>query len=512
MSDFLTDEQMAALEGQNPAPSQAGIISDEEMSRMETGQPLAAKRAPQPTDINLRERVYNAVDGAAKSILPESVYNPLHNAGRQAESGVQGFTQGASFGNHTPDRLGQQTISENPKTNIVGRVAGAMGAGMVGGLAAKPLMAAGSGMAPALGRIATQTGLGMAQGYAQKPAEGKSRASNLDVTDNGWNALNYLPGAIQAGSEVMAPALRSMANSSQLRAVGLTGAKSKNLPKDAGNRMVDEGIWGTKQGMADKVANKYGAVEQEIQDLAGNMDGTVSGDSMAESVLTRLKKYLNPEDPSKVISGSEAGAKATTDVAEAVRKGAAGYSPGTPAQMPVRSTAVKAIGENLPAESTMIPAVPATPGKYGGRGLLALKRAGDSEAFNQSGQMGNSHIADAYRAQADEARTALSNLSEGAMPEALKREQTLLLANRGLNQPAMVPKNPVNLTDIGAGMIGSTTGLPGAGAAVLTSKAAVSPLVQSLFAKGAQASSKLADEVADPMLLQALLGATKANK
>lgn len=321
--------------------------------------------------------------------------------------------------------------------------------------------------------------------------------------------------AIGGGASLVGSGLSNFfsgaANGSMKRAVGLVGAASKNAPADIGNRIADQGIWGTKAGMAAQVAKKYASQEQTVQDLAQGLEGNVSGDTLATAIKDKAQQYLNPEDASKVLSGREGGVAAFDKVSNAVKTGAAGYQEGSPEVTSVRNM-VGDGGDLTPTSSSTTPQVPEQQGVYGGKGLLALKRAGDAEAFNQSGQMGNTYSADAYRAQADEARSHLASLSEGAMPQALKDEQTLLYANKGLMKPDMTYKNPVSLTDIGAAMTGASSGgLPGAGTAVLASKAWVSPIVQSLFAQGAHKLGVPATKLlSDPEVIQSLFGAEHA--
>lgn len=404
---------------------------------------------------------------------------------------------------------------DNALPNVVGdpvdRLKSTAKMGIGAGIAMLAPPVEGAGIVNALSRAATNAGGAGLQKYLgnlidqkQDPTEGVGTSA----------AIGAFPSLALDSVSGLGGYLKGAANRSMLRAVGLTGAKSKNIPSDLGNRMVDEGIWGTKSQMADKVAQKYSQAESQIQDLAQGLEGSVSGDELAKAIEEKSKQYMNPEDASKVLSGREGGVDSFSKVSNAVRKGAAGYQEGSPEVTSVRNMVGEG-GDLTPISTHTTPAIPETQGTYGGKGLLALKRSGDAEAFNQSGQMGNTYAADAYRAQADEARNSLATLSDGEMPEALKREQTLLYANKGLMQPTMVQKNPVNLTDIGSSVVGAAThGLPGAGTAVLASKAAISPFVQSLFAKGAQASSNALSpvgELADPRVLQSLFGLSNAN-
>ena len=267
--------------------------------------------------------------------------------------------------------------------------------------------------------------------------------------------------------------------------------------------------------MANQVASKYAQAEQNVQDLAESLEGNVSGNTLSDAIKEKSRQYLNPEDASKIISGREGGVSAFDKVSDAVKTNAAGYEAASPEVTSVRNMVGEG-GELTPISSTTTPAISETQGVYGGKGLLALKRGGDAEAFNQSGQMGNSYLADAYRAQADEARNALASLSEGAMPKALRDEQTLLYANKGLMKPDMTYKNPVSFTDLSAAILGAAHGLPGAGKAVLISKGAMSAPVQSLWAKalhqGVAPALDAASHVSDPEVLQSLFGAIEAAK
>lgn len=310
-------------------------------------------------------------------------------------------------------------------------------------------------------------------------------------------------GGLSSLAETLGPLASKWANGSMKRAVGLVGAKSKNAPADIGNRIADMGIWGTKSGMADQVSQKYGEAEAGVQKLAEELEGSVPSDTIAKAVEESASRHLDPAT-GQALPSAEAGVAAKQGLAKNIRESGAGYSPGTPSQTNTRSM-MGSDGDLVPLSSETTPGTPGTPGSYGGRSLLALKRAGDEEAFTQAGVMGNSYKAEASRAQADAARKGLSDLSGGEIPKALKDEQTLVYANKGLKQPDMTYKNPVSLTDIGASMA-SSGGLPGAAKAVLTSKAVVSPLVQSLWAQGLQKGAMpSAEALSNPNTQQAII-------
>jgi hypothetical protein len=293
---------------------------------------------------------------------------------------------------------------------------------------------------------------------------GSALAEYLKPGATGGDALKagLLSGGISLAGSGLASLARSGANSAMKRAVGITGAKSKTAPQDIGNRLVDEGIWGTKAGMADQVAGKYGQAEKEVQDLAANVPGQVSGDKLAEAVESRAGRHLMPSTGQPIV----------------------GHGPDVDA-MASRAAELRGLpqGAEGPVKG------------YGAQDLLALKRGGDWEGFTNSGTPATSTAAEIGRTQADAARAGLSDISSGAMPAALKREQALLLADKALSTPEMTYKNPISLTDIFSGGVGTALGgAPGTAIGIAASKAARTPLAQSIFAQGAQ---KVAAPAAD---------------
>lgn len=396
---------------------------------------------------------------------------------------------------HANDSVGQK---------LMNTVSAPADSPVVGGM---PPLVSPAGAIPALGKLAqllsgsakarmgTNAALGAAQGAYHAPEgqrlEGAAKGGALGA---GLGGLGEGLGSLLGGS----------ANNAMKRAVGITGAASKKAPADIGTRLIDEGIWGTKAGMAQQVGNKYGAVENEIQALAEQLPGEVPATKLADEVAATAQQHINPET-GLPISGGESAVATKRSIADLIRKGGKGYSPAQPGPVSEVATEFTDSAGNPIKQSVQGPAIEAQEGTYGGRALMKLKRQGDSEAFNQSGLMGNSHTADAYRAQADAARKGLSDISEGQMPELLKREQTMLLANRGLMQPEMLAKNPMSLTDIGSALVGSQSGgLPGAGTATLASKAVAAPFAQSAYAHGANAAGKGAKALVKPGFMQAL--------
>jgi hypothetical protein len=303
----------------------------------------------------------------------------------------------------------------------------------------------------AMGRIGAGTASGAASG-----------ASTSDDPVQGAERGAVLGGGLSALGEGVSALAQAGANSAMKRAVGITGAKSKTAPQDIGNRLVDEGIWGTKAGMADQVAGKYGQAEKEVQDLAANVPGQVSGDKLAEAVESRAGRHLMPSTGQPIV----------------------GHGPDVDA-MASRAAELRGLpqGAEGPVKG------------YGAQDLLALKRGGDWEGFTNSGTPATSTAAEIGRTQADAARAGLSDISSGAMPAALKREQALLLADKALSTPEMTYKNPISLTDIFSGGVGTALGgAPGTAIGIAASKAARTPLAQSIFAQGAQ---KVAAPAAD---------------
>lgn len=256
------------------------------------------------------------------------------------------------------------------------------------------------------------------------------------------------------GGSGLSSLARGSANRAMKRAIGVTGAKSKTAPPDLGNRLVDEGVIGTKARMAEQVGEKYGKVEDEIQGLARDLPGSVSGDKLAQAVEGRTARHLFPSSGTTL-----PGHKADVDAIAARAQELRGIQPGT--TDPVKS--------------------------YGAQDLLSLKRGGDFEGFTNASTPASSTAAEIGRTQANAARAGLEDISSGSMSQALKREQALLLADRGLNATDMTYKNPVSFTDMATGLAGvASHGVPGAALGILASKALATPLGQSLWAHGAQ--------------------------
>lgn len=337
-------------------------------------------------------------------------------------------------------------------------------------------MAAGGMLGPALSAVGLDSGIG---GAAANFAGNMGIAGAQGAMDNGLEGAKeamtspwaYGPAAIGA----VAPALaKASANRAMLRSIGATGTLSKKIPADTAQRLIDEGIWGTKAGMAEQVADKYQDSENNIQNLAKSIPGSASNEDLSNAIASKAAQHGYPSNPSIPVSGNEGNVDALKKVADQVGQG---------------------------------------PSQYSWQDVLGLKRAGDNQAFLNSGQQGDSALSQAYRAQGDAARNALSSASEGAMPEALKREQALLIANRTLNKPEMVSKTPFTLQDLLGANVGShAAGLPGAGASILASKAMMTPLLQSGYAQSAPELTEAATNPATQALLRGIFLNDKQNE
>lgn len=432
---------------------------------------------PDMHDAALQWAQANSSDPRAQDVLAKAwaAKNPNDPRSAQILAKFQGDSKGPQFGSldvyqkalpKDPELANK--LAQNQSDMTLGAPA-AMGAAAMG--AAKP-------MATAIGRSVFNGAGGALRGYLEP---GDSQVSKLK--NAGLEGLKSL--LIAGGGEAVGRGAMGAANNAMKRAVGITGAASKKAPQDVGNTLVNLGIGGTRSGMADQASNKFSDIEQKVQDLVGSIEEKVPSAQIAQKIQGQAGKHTL-SSTGEPLPGHAPDVSSINDRAQQVKQ-LGGYSP----------------GEN-PAIS--ITPAPETPGQLSAQDLLQLKRGGDWEGFTNSGTPATSTAAEIGRTQANASREALSNLSGGQMPELMKNEQALIFADKSLHNPVMTSKNPVSLSDIGASIVGSNSaGLPGAGAGVLASKAAMLPFVQSLFARMSQKGiAPAAQTLSNPAINQTL--------
>lgn len=470
MGRSISDAEMQSLEAQHQGPAKKRSLSDDEMSQMEAKGPSPASAPQDKVGAGLENWLRGKIGDTSTDLLKGF-------ASAHAAYGA-GLAQGGTLGNFKATELpgAREAVAEHPVIAKASEIAGGIGTGGAVGAGAASLLPKGAGLLPSAARVGGNIAAAGAQGLARSPNEGETRGQNaIDTMKSPWT---YAP--VVAG-ELAAPIARGMANRSMKRAVGITGAASKRAPQDVGNQLVEEGIWGTRKGMADQVDDKFQSVERDLQGMAKDLPDSVPGEDLAAGVEARLARHLDPMT-GKSLPGHEADVAKIKNRADQLRYG--------------KAVAPEDVGPHEPVQ-------------YNAQSLLAHKRGGDWEGYTHSSTPATTTDAEIGRAQANAARASLGKMS-GQIPEALKREQALLVANKSLKVPEMTSKSPLTLNDLVVGNIGATTGgIPGAAGGALASKAAMLPLSQSLFAHGAQGMSKA---MTNAELIQALMGAKESFK
>lgn len=334
---------------------------------------------------------------------------------------------------------------DNALPNVVGDPVGRLkttarvGAGIGLGMAAAPMME-GAGL---LSQMATQGGAAGLQKYFSNLVDQKQDPTEGVVGNTALGALT------QGGLGVASKGATKLADWLQQAASGMT----KYRP-GVGNNLVDQGIWGTKNSMANQVAEALPAKEQEVQDAVSSISGNSDVQPISDAISSLKGKFLQP-------STGEAAPRM------------AGYA--------------QKVSDAADEFSSMGEGGEATP-----QDLLSFKRQGDYDAYTNSGNKATSLEAEIGQAQADKAREMLSSLSDGETARKLADEQALILAKKSLTKPDSIPG--------GFGAKAFFMKLPG----------------QSLFGSGsAQALQKGAaggaNALSDPRVIQSLFGLSNAN-
>lgn len=287
--------------------------------------------------------------------------------------------------------------------------------------------------ASAMGRIGQNIGMSGAR------AAGDTEGSLVDKAKAGGLAA-FLGGGLSAAGEGVSAAGNKLADYLMQKSVGMR----KNTP-GVGNRLVDQGVWGTQKGMANQMETKIPEAEEAVQGVVNGMEGSVPSASIADELSRKGQKFLNP-DSGNPFPGKEASYGLVKDTAESVG-GMGNLSP---------------------------------------QALLKLKRASDYEGYTASGTPATSLKAELEQVQADKARGLLSEMSGGASKEALADEQALILANKALTKPETIHQ--------------------GGGSSLFFGKVPGQSIGYSTAAHASQKVAGNADKLVDPRLLQSLFG------
>jgi hypothetical protein len=362
-----------------------------------------------------------------------------------------GLLKGASMGYLDPAKLGgpdvfRSAMKENPGAAAAGQVGGAFAPGAAfgaGTAALTPLM--GTGLKGLVGRAGLNAIGGGLQGLIGKPEEGGSRIDNALTGMKVGAGASVGMDAAAKGAELVGRGGRGLADWLMKGATGI-----RRAPEGVGNTLVDEGLLGSAAHMEDRARSKLPLAELDVQQAVKSIPQKTPSSTISSSISRMGDKYINP-DTGMPFPGKE------------------------PYLQQVRDSASKV----------------ADMGELSADGLLKLKRASDWVARNNSGNVGASLDAEVNAAQADAARGALDNLSDGATAEALKREQALLYAKQALE------KDPTTHTSLfGRTMFGKIPGasIVGSGAAQAIQKGVANP------------SRDLSQVLKDPKLIQTLSG------
>jgi len=313
-----------------------------------------------------------------------------------------------------------------------------MGVTPVGGLAA--LSTDGLGV---VGKASMNAGGAGLQKYLSNLISG-----NSDRTQGVGGAM-----ALGGGSSLTADGLSAgagkLADWLQQAASGMT----KYRP-GIGTNLINQGVWGTKNGMANQVSEMLPAKEQEVQQAVAGIKGNADAQGIGDAI-SRVGNKFNLPSTGGVAPGMEPYAQKVSDAAGAYQSMGEG-------------------GELTPQD------------------LLTAKRQGDWLGYTNSGTPATSLEAEIGQAQADKARSMLSDMSEGETARKLADEQALILAKKALTKPDAIPN--------------------GLGAKAIFMKAPGQSLFGSMAAQGLQKGvAAPAGAVSDPALMQTLFGLSNAS-
>lgn len=404
----LTDQQMAAME----APAQERGLTDEEMAAHE-----------HPDSKSVGQKLLEYYTGNMRGL---------------AKGASAGYLDPAKIPGGAGDVIKQDSEAHPIGYGISKAVGAVMGPGKLLGSGVGAIAPEGAGILAGLGRVGANAAGGAAAGAAQNPEEGQSRTGNAIAGGLGGGLAS---GLAEAGSGIGS----KVADTLMKRSVGITRGENPGL----GNRLANQGLWGTKNQMANQVEQKLPQAEQRVQDAVnGAGDSWTPNDKIVGSLVDKGKKYLNPDTQQPFPSNED--------------------SYDQVAQLWDKSNQTKA---------------------YSPQALLKLKRASDDAAkYNTTGDPGAGFKAELAKAQGDAARGLLDKATKGATAEPLADEGALLSARKGLSKSS-ANKGIGSILDL----------LP-------------SSAVESIGGQAAQKGSDLASKVADPGILQALLAAAQSIK
>jgi hypothetical protein len=399
--------------------------------------------------------------------------SPLHQFLQKAlnvKSAVQGgILKGFSLNNFDPRSLPgaagqsfQGAMQEHPVLAGMGQLAGGAGVGALGGMGAAalgPEAASGasllSKLGAASGRVGLSTGAGALQGYLTKPNDDSgSRAKQAAI-----GAM--ISGPISAAGEVIGAVGGRAADWTMKQALGIkrdvsaaegasinpeTGALQQNL-RGVGNKLIDMGVRGSKEGMSEQVASKLASEEQNLGELTLQLQGKLSPKDLADAVSQHAKRFTIPSTGSTI--------------------------PGFEGEI----NSVRGLSDKYNSMSGLSP-----------QDYLAIKRAGGAAGFTKAGNPGAALDSQIQRSVADAARTKLGTLDPEII-NSLGNEQALVLAGKALNKPGTVQGNP--LTSMLFSKVPALAGSYGATGLQKSSEAINNPaLQQGLFGLGNAATRK----------------------
>ncbi len=308
------------------------------------------------------------------------------------------------------------------------------------------------------------------QGALTKPADDLSGAQDLKQRGIDAAAGSAMGGAMQLGGN----ALKRAGDWGMKRATGI-----RKAAEGMGNRIADEGIWGTKSMMRNQAQRKIDISEQALNDAINQMTGTISPNAPARAIRNNTLPYI-PQ-----IGGSG------------------------PLPLPSENIPFVQNGMNREAEALARGAM--TPQE-----ALSMSRAIAKPAYNKTGAPLDAHKWRLGQVEAAALKDSIKNkaLSQG-LPEvadSLSSEQALINARNGLDREQTLEQSLISHGK--RGLVGGTVGyaighgLPGILAGSATATAAGSPLALSTLGQvgtqGAKAFKPLTPAAVDALIRQAM--------
>lgn len=387
----------------------------------------AAKNPSDPRSAQIMQRLGGQSDSktqSAGSVIDAYKSGGLPEAYDTLKANIGAYDK---FQNQSPVQ------SQGPMSTLM-----KMGVTPVGGLAA--LSTDGLGV---LGKASTNAGSAGLQKYLSNLVNGDS-----DRTQGVGGAM-ALGGGGSLALDGIAAGTGKLADWLQQAAAGMTKYKP-----GIGTNLINQGVWGTKNSMANQVADMLPAKEQEVQQAVAGIKGNADAQDIGDAISNVGNKFKMPSTGG-VSPGMDSYAQKVNDAADAYQSMGEG-------------------GELTPQD------------------LLSAKRQGDWLGYTNSGTPATSLEAEIGQAQADKARSLLSDMSEGETARKLADEQALILAKKSLTKPDSIPN--------------------GLGAKAIFMKAPGQSLFGSMAAQGLQKGvAAPAGAVADPALMQTLFGISNSS-